>query len=212
MKRLTAVALLAACLFIPSQLAAQDRAPELRLFVSGAAHLNVSEDVEWWSEGRILERFEIGAGALVAPGLTLVGEFSTVSKSESVLASSFTTLDVRTAGARARYAFDLSDWVRPYLSAGASVVLASMTLDTLSTTLDANDTGFGFDVAAGVEVQTQGRFSVGAYHDFGFAYRTPLRFDAAPNRSDGPQQGVDLGEVTLHGFQWRAGLFVGYRL
>ena len=73
------------------------------------------------------------------------------------------------------------------------------------------DTAIGYyvDGAAGFELYTPGRVSVGFSTDAGYAYRSPLHFDdAQPLERDGPSTEVDLGELTFRGFQWRGGFFL----
>lgn len=188
-------------------------APELRLLVAGSSFRARDASVDWISESRNMERVEAGIGALVAPGLSVFAEFSHRNTENWILGSFENDFQIRTIGARLRYAFELPiPIVRPYVSAGAGVVLARNDFYGPSETLESTAIGWGGDVAAGIEAQTRGRFSVGAYNDYGYAYRSDLTFDdAAPATDDGPNGEVDLGTVSLHGFQWRLGVFLSAR-
>lgn len=209
---ITPIALLVA-LTLPGAARADDFAPEFRLTAAGAAQQATDDSVDWISDSRTLGRVEVGAGVLVAPGLSLYAEFSNRHSETWILDDYENDVLMRTIGARVRYAFDLPfPILRPYLSGGAGVMLAKNRLYAPNATLEDAATAFAFDVAAGLEAQTPGRFSVGLYNDYGYAWRGDLDFsDATPRADDGPSSSVDLGSVRMRGFQWRLGLFLAAR-
>lgn len=192
---------------------ADDFAPEIRLSFAGVGIDNPDASVDWVSDSRIMERGEIGVGALVLPGLSVLAEFSHRTRSTWILDSFDNEFTLQTVGVRARYAFEMPfPIVRPYVSGGAGVAIARDRLYGDNATLEARALGFAGDLAAGVEAQTRGRFSVAGYLDAGYAFRSDLRFDDAEPRGDGgPQSAVDLGAVSIRGFQWRAGCFLAAR-
>ena len=203
--------LVALALLAPAAAMAQEpnQDSELRLSLSGASLRNSSPQTSHVSEDRGLQRFEVGLSYELARNLLVGVDFSTGSSSRFVSSGWDTHLSMRTVGARVRYLIDVSRFFRPYLTAGGGVVLGRAEVNLASATVSDNALGFYVDAAAGFEIFTPGRFSVGFATDSGYAYRTPIRFDdARPGGSDGPSTGFGLGDLSFRGYQWRGGVFL----
>lgn len=192
--------------------AEEDDGIELRLHQSGAGTLVRDDGFGWLADDTpVFGRFEVGVGATVIPGLTVLGEFSWGAAYDTVLDGADSELQSLTGGARVRLAMPIDFIVKPYLTAGAGLLVGHYALDGGERRLSDTAFGIALDSAMGVEVQSRGRFSVGGFMDYGYAWRSKLRFEA--EASDGLRvDPVDLGTLQLSGFQFRFGAFLSYRL
>lgn len=202
---------LALTLVVPTAAFAGDNTPdpELRLSVSGASLRNASEQTSYVSEDRGLERFELGLSYEIVRNLLFGLDYATGRSSRFVSSGWDSQLSMRSVGGRFRYLIEVYSFFRPYLTVGGGIVLGRMELDLENSTVSDNALGYYVDGAAGFEIFTPGRISVGFATDSGYAYRTPLRFDdAQPGSNDGPRTPIELGELRFRGYQWRGGAFV----
>lgn len=212
--RILLIALVVAALAPVSSTASAegDDGIELRLHQSGAGTLVRDEGFGWLADDTpVFGRFEIGAGATVLPGLTVLGEVSWGAAYDTVLDGADSELQSITGGARVRLALPTDFIVRPYLTTGVGLLVGHYALDGGERRLSDTAFGLALDSAMGVEAQSRGRFSVGGFMDYGYAWRSKLRFEA--EASDGLRvDPVDLGTLQLSGFQFRFGAFLSYRL
>src|SRR5690606_7909747 len=136
---------------------------EIRLYQSGAGVAVADEGFGWVSDFPVLGRYELGVGVVVAPGLTVIGEFSYGATSDTILGGFDSRLSVFTGGARVRWAAPIDSFVRPYVTTGVGLLAGLYRVDSPDRELADNAYGLTWDTAAGVEAQSSGRFSVGGY-------------------------------------------------
>ncbi len=179
--------------------------PELRFSLGGAF---VAPQVQsyGWVEDEIAARQDFSVGVTPVQGLTLQLEYSAGRSSAYRAGGLDTSLFAHGVGVRVRYALDCGGIVRPYLTTGLGASVGMVRIDGPSRALRDRTTAFFGDFAAGMEVQSRGKVSIGAYQDFGYAIRTPYNFDDA--RTDDGSAAVDLGDIQLRGVQYRIGIFV----
>ncbi len=151
------------------------------------------------------------------------GTYSGGSREDEVLGGQFeTSLYVQTLTAGARYAVPVTGWLAPYARLSLGAHAARLSVSSLSgVALTARDWAGAFAGSAllGAEALlprrwVPGRVTGGLQLELGYAFASPLSFQLRPEQDEDLQllrlQGVDLGGLSLQGFQLRVGAVVRF--
>ncbi len=222
MRALMTLMTLTAMALVLFALPAATDAQTLSLTLNAGQQYNYDDSFDGISVDDRADYGNYALGVEVIPNLTISAEYEYDEEVDPLLGMDM-DFDVHAALISVQYAYPLTGWFSPHVRVGGGAYWGDIELAGTGVNYGASDFGFGFYALGGFDLTWHlgdpgdpksnffDHLTFALTNDYGWMHRPTLSFDnLQPVNGDGPE--IDMGEVDLQGWTWRAGLSVRYTL